>query len=172
MSHQDNMSKLNEENSLKTLEEGLIKSPGNDLDKVKETESPDDINKPASQGCPMHADPNFKPKKCFFVELNNGVSFLNLSTYYLVQFSYVCAFTFIDATQDYLLEEKYGMPREKTGTTNGDILLADTLYLVRLNFLFYYFNSELEKKINLIKHLSKFSTIFKSYQNRKILIFR
>ena len=30
-------------------------------------------------------------RKCLFVELNEGVSYFNLSTYYLVQFTYVMA---------------------------------------------------------------------------------
>ena len=77
---------------------------------------------------------NQKPKKCCFVELNEGVSYFNLSTYYLVQFSYVCAFTFIDACQDYLLEspDYYNIDETKKGTINGTILLFDTLYLVKI----------------------------------------
>jgi hypothetical protein len=71
-------------------------------------------------------------KKCFFVELNQGVSHFNLCTFYLVQFSYVCAFTFIDACQDYLLKspEYYNIDPALKGTVNGDILMFDTLYLV------------------------------------------
>ena len=80
------------------------------------------------------AIPEDKPKvkKCCFVELNEGVTYFNLFTYYLVQFSYVCAFTFIDACQDYLLKspQYYNIDFEHRGTVNGDILLFDTLYLV------------------------------------------
>ena len=43
-----------------------------------------------------------QPKKCLFVELNEDVSYFNMSTFYLVQFSYVSTFTFIDACQDHL----------------------------------------------------------------------
>jgi hypothetical protein len=71
-------------------------------------------------------------KKCCFVELNEGVTYFNLFTYYLVQFSYVCVFTFIDACQDYLLKspEYYNIDPKEKGTINGDIILYDTLYLV------------------------------------------
>jgi hypothetical protein len=79
--------------------------------------------------------PSDKKKLCGVV-LNQGVSYFNLFSYYLVQFSYVCAFTFIDACQDYLLEDPkyYGIDKNKVGTINGDILLWDTLYLVYLIF--------------------------------------
>jgi hypothetical protein len=74
-----------------------------------------------------------KQRKCFFIELNPGFSYFNLSCYYLVQFGYVMAFTFIDACQDHLLESQdydYKIKHEETGTINGNILLFDTLYLV------------------------------------------
>ena len=69
-------------------------------------------------------------KKCCFVELNENVSNFNLSTYYLVQFSYVCACTFIDACQDYLIEspDYYNIPKDSVGQINGDILVADNLF--------------------------------------------
>jgi hypothetical protein len=78
-------------------------------------------------------------KKCCFVELNPGVSLFNLYTYYLVQFSYVCACTFIDACQNALLTSKdyYNIDKTQKGSINGDILLFDTLYLVS------FFNSDL-----------------------------
>lgn len=71
-------------------------------------------------------------KKCCFVELNKGVSYFNLITYYIVQFSYVCAATFIDACQGHLLsdEKYYNIDEKQVGTINGNILLFDTLYLV------------------------------------------
>lgn len=75
-------------------------------------------------------------KKCCFVELNPGVSYFNLYSFYLVQFSYVCACTFIDACQNALLTSKdyYNIDQSKKGSINGDILLFDTLFLV----LFFY----------------------------------
>ncbi len=80
--------------------------------------------------CPYQQE---KIKKCCFVELNPGVSYFNLYTYYLVQFSYVCACTFIDACQNYLLTspDYYNIDKSEKGSINGDILLFDTLYLVR-----------------------------------------
>jgi hypothetical protein len=87
------------------------------------------------EGTHMKEDSNSDKKKLCGVVLNEGVSYFNLFSYYLVQFSYVCAFTFIDACQDYLLEDPkyYGIDKKKVGTINGDILLWDTLYLVLLN---------------------------------------
>lgn len=76
-------------------------------------------------------------KKCFFVVLNDGISVLNLTTYYIVQFTYVMAFTFIDSCQPYLLVEKeyYTIPDGSEGKTNAQILLWDTLYLVKNKYL-------------------------------------
>ncbi len=74
-----------------------------------------------------------KLKRCLFIELNPGISHFNLFCYYLVQFGYVMAFTFIDACQDYLLESKdydYKIDHKETGSVNGNLLLFDTLYLV------------------------------------------
>ena len=80
------------------------------------------------------ADEEFKisQNKLCCVVLKDGVSYFNIYTYYLVQFSYVCMFTFIDACQDYLLEDKnyYAIDKSQVGTINGDLLLYDTLYLV------------------------------------------
>jgi len=71
-------------------------------------------------------------KKFCFIELNEGISLFNLLSYYGVQFTYVCAFTFIDACQDYLLEDPnyYNIDKNKVGTINGDILFFDLLYLI------------------------------------------
>lgn len=89
------------------------------------------------------------PKKCCFVELNEGVSYFNLFTYYLVQFSYVCAFTFIDACQDYLLEhpDYYGIKKTEVGKINGDILLFDTLYLIAFIYIYGSFHDIFGRKI-------------------------
>jgi MFS family permease len=64
--------------------------------------------------------------------LNEGISNFNIISYYLVQFSYVCGCTFIDACQDYLLEDSryYGIPKDQVGTINGDIVLFDILFLI------------------------------------------
>jgi hypothetical protein len=84
------------------------------------------------QQCPLHKQEPQNLKKCCFVELNEGVSYFNLFTYYLVQFSYVMTFTFLDIYQDFLLKspEYYNIDPKEKGTVNGDILLFDTLYLV------------------------------------------
>ena len=88
-------------------------------------------------------------KKCCFVELNEGVSYFNLITYYIVQFSYVMAFTFIDACQGYLLAdpEYYGIPKEETGTINGNILLFDTLYLIAFIYIYGSFHDLFGRKV-------------------------
>jgi MFS family permease len=92
------------------------------------------------------------PKKCCFVELNDGVSYFNLSTYYLVQFTYVCAFTFIDAMQDYLLEDDkyYGIDKSRVGRINGSILLFDTLYLICFIYIYGAFHDIFGRKIPVV----------------------
>lgn len=88
-------------------------------------------------------DTESKMKKCLFIELNPGFSYFNLYSYYLVQFGYVMAFTFIDACQDYLLESEkydYKINHSETGKINGDILVFDTLYLVCLNLIKKFLN--------------------------------
>jgi hypothetical protein len=91
-----------------------------------------------------------KKKKCCFVELNEGVSYFNLCTYYLVQFSYVMAFTFIDSCQDYLLESDnydYKVAKKDVGKVNGDILLFDTLYLIAFIYIYGSFHDIFGRKI-------------------------
>ena len=92
-----------------------------------------------------------KPKKCLFVELNEDVSYFNMSTFYLVQFSYVSAFTFIDACQDHLLESDiYNIAKDKVGTVNGDILLFDTLYLIAFIYVYGAFHDIFGRKILIV----------------------
>jgi MFS family permease len=94
--------------------------------------------------------PENKPpkKKCLFVELKDGISYFNLFSYYLTQFSYVCAFTFIDACQDYLLESKdyYNVDKENVGSINGDILLFDTLFLILFIYIYGSFHDIFGRK--------------------------
>lgn len=91
---------------------------------------------------------NKQINKCCFVELNDNVSHFNLSTYYLVQFSYVCAFTFIDACQDYLLESPiYDIDKTQVGKINGDILLFDTLYLIAFIYVYGSFHDIFGRKV-------------------------
>ena len=103
---------------------------GNDI----ETNLSNDVLIKKEENVIKEQDLSSDKKKLCGVVLNDGVSYFNLFSYYLVQFSYVCAFTFIDACQDYLLEDPkyYGIDKRKVGTINGDILLWDTLYLVGL----------------------------------------
>jgi hypothetical protein len=96
----------------------------------------DDNNENTNQEYLINADPAEPEqitKKCCIIELNPGISRFNLFTYYLVQFSYVCIFTFIDACQDYLLKhpDYYNINPSEKGTINGDLLLYDVLYLVK-----------------------------------------
>jgi len=92
-----------------------------------------------------------KPKKCLFVELNPDVTYFNMSTFYLVQFSYVSAFTFIDACQDHLLESDiYNIDKDKVGSINGDILLFDTLYLIAFIYVYGAFHDIFGRKILIV----------------------
>lgn len=82
-------------------------------------------------------------RKCLFVILNQHASYLNLCTFYLVQFSYVCFFTFMDSMQPHLLDEKEGYIKydkytdEIAQQINTDLLFYDNLYLVRKYFFYY-----------------------------------
>jgi MFS family permease len=91
-------------------------------------------------------------KRCCFMELNPGISNFNAITFYLVQFSYVCAFTFIDSCQDYLLEDPkyYGISKNEVGTINGDILLFDTIYLIAFIYLYGSLHDILGRKILIV----------------------
>ena len=122
--------------------------------KTNDKESNEIISNIKSQGLASSNDNDkeikAEKKKCFFVELNEGVSYFNLFTYYLVQFSYVMAFTFIDSCQDYLLESKdydYKIDKQKVGTINGDILLFDTLYLIAFIYIYGSFHDIFGRKI-------------------------
>jgi MFS family permease len=102
-----------------------------------------DIESPSS---PVETIP--KKKKWLFIELNPGISYFNLYSYYLVQFSYVCFCTYMDACQDYLLEDKryYGIDKSEVGAINGDILLSDTLYLICFIYLYGSFHDIFGRK--------------------------
>jgi hypothetical protein len=74
-----------------------------------------------------------KSTKCRFIELSPGVSNFNLVTYYLVNFSFSCVYTFAQSCQDYLLKhpDYYNIDPAEKGTINGDLLLYYSLYLVK-----------------------------------------
>lgn len=111
---------------IESEEKNIISSEDQEKNQLEEKDYNKDNNK-------LDNTPQNKFKKCLFIELNPGFSYFNLYSYYLVQFGYVMAFTFIDACQDYLLESKdydYKIDHSETGSINGNILLFDTLYLV------------------------------------------
>lgn len=64
----------------------------------------------------------------------------------------VCAFTFIDSCQDYLLEDPkyYGISKTEVGTINGDILLFDTLYLIAFIYLYGTLHDIFGRKILIV----------------------
>lgn len=82
-------------------------------------------------------------KKCCFVELKPDASFVNLISFYLVQFSYVCFFSFMDSMQPHLLEDpnyiKDIHDKDEAGRVNSDLLFYDNLYLVR-DYLYRLFS--------------------------------
>ena len=91
-------------------------------------------------------------KKCVFVELKNGASYLNLSTFYLVQFSYVCFFSFLDSMQPHLLEPKEGYihyisNEDEVIQANIDLVFYDNLYLCGFIYLFGAFHDIIGRKI-------------------------
>lgn len=76
-------------------------------------------------------------KKCLFVSLKPSASYLNLITFYLVQFSYVCFFTFMDSMQPHLLEKEKGYIEwgddytvAKANKVSSDLIFYENLYLV------------------------------------------
>jgi hypothetical protein len=111
-----------------------------------------------------------KPKrsKCLFIEMNPGFNLFNLFSYYLVQFGYVMAFTILDSCQGYLLESKdyaYQINHDQAGRVNGNILLADTLYLVNKNIklkkiIFFFYSYFSFFNIFYLKNFLKFLYIF------------
>jgi hypothetical protein len=87
-------------------------------------------------------------KKCCFVELKPGISIFNLLTLYLVQFSYVCGATFIDACQGYLLRSDfYKIKEEEIGSVSGDLILYDEIYLIIFIYLYGAFHDVFGRKI-------------------------
>lgn len=90
--------------------------------------------------------------KCCFVELKQNVSKFNLLTYYLVQFSYVCACTFIDACQDYLLEspDYFWISKKKVGRINSLLVVADNLYLILFIYIYGSFHDIFGRKFMIV----------------------
>lgn len=90
-------------------------------------------------------------RKCFFVELKQGASFLNLFSFYLVQFSYVCFFCFMDIMQPHLLDpnEKYitGLSSEDQEQANTDLVFYDNLYLIVFISIFGAFHDVIGRKL-------------------------
>ena len=155
MSYKDNPNeKLNE--SLITAEKEIKECPykkeavagnqGDKADLITQSNLPDEKDLESPQPNSPHEVKGIK--KWFFIQLNEGVSYLNLYAYYLVQFSYVCACTFVDACQDYLLEDKnyYGIDKKQVGAINGDILLFDTLYLICFIYIYGSFHDIFGRK--------------------------
>ena len=127
----------------------LPAKPTVNSDSQNDIKTSDKISKAAEEALILPKSSPAK-KKCCFVELNEGVSYFNLSTYYLVQFSYVMAFTFIDSCQDYLLESPdydYKISKDQVGKVNGDILLFDTLYLIAFIYIYGSFHDIFGRKI-------------------------
>jgi hypothetical protein len=102
--------------------------PAEQDDKTKNTNQEHLINSDSDQ---HESTP--KPTNCRFIELNPGVSYFNLVTYYLVNFSLSCVYTFAQSCQDYLLKhpDYYNIDPAEKGTINGDLLLYYSLYLVK-----------------------------------------
>lgn len=107
------------------------------------------------QGNTIHARPNntnenegivpVSDKKCLFVNLKPSASYLNLISFYLVQFSYVCFFTFMDSMQPHLLEKDQGYiewgedyTKEKANLISSDLIFYENLYLVSITIILFY----------------------------------
>lgn len=88
-----------------------------------------------------------EPKKCLFVELKDEASYLNLSSFYLVQFSYVCFFTLMDTLQPHLLEDEYNIHKDDEVKVNTDLVFYDNLYVMVFIYIFGAFQDVLGRKI-------------------------
>jgi MFS family permease len=110
----------------------------------------DEIIKPA--GNHENESTDVENKKCVFVELKEGASYLNLITFYMVQFSYVCFFSFLDSMQPHLLEPKEGYIHDISNEdeviqANIDLVFYDNLYLCGFIYLFGAFHDIIGRKI-------------------------
>lgn len=89
-------------------------------------------------------------RKCFFVELKKGASLLNLSSFYLVQFSYVCFFSFMDIMQPHLIDQNEniikGITPDEEDQVNTDLVFYDNLYLIGFIYIFGAFHDVLGRK--------------------------
>jgi hypothetical protein len=143
--YMENVESYSETNESKHVQEYAT----SDIRPLKNTSDGRDEN---VDQCPDILEGKNELKKCCFVELNKGISYFNLFSYYVVQFSYVCAFTFIDACQDYLLEDPnyYDISKDEVGTINGDILLFDTLYLIAFIYIYGAFHDIFGRKIMVV----------------------
>lgn len=92
-------------------------------------------------------------KKCLFVKLKNDATYINLISFYLVQFSYVCFFAFMDSMQPHLLEKKEGYintdgyTEDDLTSVNYDLVFYDNLYLIVFIAIFGSFHDVFGRKI-------------------------
>lgn len=92
-------------------------------------------------------------KKCLFVKLKKDATYINLISFYLVQFSYVCFFAFMDSMQPHLLEKKEGYINtdgysdEEINAANYDLVFYDNLYLIVFITIFGSFHDVFGRKI-------------------------
>lgn len=112
------------------------------INKIQQHSPYGNLNEDQNEENEIHQVEKPKRSKCLFIEMNPGFNLFNLFSYYLVQFGYVMAFTILDSCQGYLLESKdyaYKINHDQAGTVNGNILLADTLYLVNKSIILLYY---------------------------------
>lgn len=93
-----------------------------------------------------------KKRSCFFVEIKDDASYLNLISFYLVQFSYVCFFSFMDSTQPHLLDINEGLihdlpSKDYEVQANFDLILYDNIYLIFFMYIFGAFHDIIGRKI-------------------------
>lgn len=92
-------------------------------------------------------------KKCLFVSLKKDASYLNLSAFYLVQFSYVCFFSFMDSMQPHLLDPKENYlddglkTSDEIDAVNYDLVFWDNLYLTVFICIFGSFHDVFGRKM-------------------------
>ena len=121
------------------------------FNKLSNADCPQGPGKTSEANTDIEKQSKLDVKTCLFIELNENISYFNMSTFFLVQFTYVSAFTFIDACQDNLLESDiYNIDKDKVGTINGDILLYDTLYLIAFIYIYGAFHDVFGRKLMIV----------------------
>jgi len=136
----ENINKNESSEKLKTSAEPNILLSDDENNNYVENNSNSSNNDPIQQN----------HKKCLFVNLKPEASYFNLSSFYLVQFSYVCFFVFMDSQQPHLLSNKdyiEGVNEDESGKINSSLVFYENLYLIVFISIFGAFHDVFGRKL-------------------------